>query len=74
MDDILQYAPATIELATTAALLAALVGVPLGVLAAIRRNSWIDHLARFVSLLGVSAPRPEVRAQAWTVIPRALWI
>jgi peptide/nickel transport system permease protein len=56
MDDILQYAPATIELATTAALLAALIGVPLGILAAIRRDSWLDHLARFVSLLGVSAP------------------
>lgn len=56
LDDIAQYAPATIELATAAALLAALVGIPLGVLAAVRRDSWIDHLARLISLAGVSLP------------------
>ena len=32
------------------------VGVPLGILAAVRRDSWIDHLARLVSLIGVSSP------------------
>jgi peptide/nickel transport system permease protein len=56
LDDIAQYAPATIELATAAALLAALVGIPLGVIAAVRRDSWIDHLARLISLIGVSIP------------------
>jgi peptide/nickel transport system permease protein len=54
--DIAQYAPATIELSTVAFLLSVLVGVPLGVLAAVRRDSWIDHLARLLSLIGVSAP------------------
>jgi peptide/nickel transport system permease protein len=54
--DIAQYAPATIELSTVAFVLAVLVGVPLGVLAAVRRDSWIDHLARLLSLIGVSAP------------------
>ena len=54
--DIAQYAPATIELSTVAFLLAVVVGVPLGVLAAVRRDSWIDHLARLLSLIGVSAP------------------
>jgi peptide/nickel transport system permease protein len=56
MQDIAQYAPATVELATVAAVLAAGVGICLGVLAAIRRDSWLDHLSRFTSLLGVSAP------------------
>ena len=56
MDDILQYAPATVELATAAALLAVLVGIPLGIMAAVRRDTWIDHLARVISLLGVSLP------------------
>jgi peptide/nickel transport system permease protein len=56
LSDIAQYAPATIELSTVAFLLAVLVGVPLGVLAAVRRDSWIDHLARLLSLIGVSAP------------------
>jgi peptide/nickel transport system permease protein len=56
LDDIRDYAPATFELATAAALLAVLIGLPLGVLAAIKRDSWIDHLARFVSIIGLSTP------------------
>jgi peptide/nickel transport system permease protein len=56
LDDIRDYAPATFELATVAAILAALVGLPLGVLAAIKRDTWIDYLARVVSLIGLSTP------------------
>lgn len=56
LDDIAQYAPATIELATAGALLAVLFGIPLGVIAAVRRDSWIDNLARLISLAGVSLP------------------
>jgi peptide/nickel transport system permease protein len=56
LDDIAQYAPATIELSTVAFLLAVIVGVPLGVVAAVKRDSWIDHVARMLSLVGVSAP------------------
>jgi peptide/nickel transport system permease protein len=56
LDDIADYAPATIELGTIAFALALAVGLPLGVLAAVRRDSWIDHLARVLSLVGVSAP------------------
>lgn len=56
LDDIIDYAPATIELASVAFLLSLSVGLPLGMLAAVRRDSWIDHLARGVSLIGVSAP------------------
>ena len=56
LDDIIDYAPATLELATIAFLLAVIVGLPLGVIAAVRRDSWIDHLARAISLVGVSAP------------------
>ncbi|HYZ34960.1 MAG TPA: ABC transporter permease [Crenalkalicoccus sp.] len=54
--DIREYAPATIELASVAFLLSLLVGLPLGVVAAVRRDSWIDNIARVVSLIGVSAP------------------
>ena len=56
LEDIAQYAPATIELSTVAFLLSLLVGLPLGVLAAVKRDTWVDHLARAVSLVGVSAP------------------
>jgi ABC-type dipeptide/oligopeptide/nickel transport system permease component len=47
---------ATIELALASLLLAILVGIPLGVLAAVRRNSWIDFGSMIAALVGVSAP------------------
>jgi peptide/nickel transport system permease protein len=56
LDDIEEYTPATLELATVAFILTLIVGIPLGILAAVKRDSWIDHLARVVSLLGVSSP------------------
>lgn len=56
LDDIAAYAPATIELATMGFLLSIVVGIPLGILAAVRRDSWIDHAARLISLIGVSSP------------------
>ena len=48
--------PATIELACGAMLVALLVAFPLGIISAIYRNSWIDHVARFFALIGVSMP------------------
>jgi len=55
-DDLRQYFPATLELSTTALVLSVALGLPLGVLAAVRRNRLIDHFIRFVSLIGVSVP------------------
>ena len=48
--------PATFELALVAALLALLVGIPMGVYAALRRGSFLSQLFMTVSLLGVSLP------------------
>ena len=48
--------PATIELAMGAMFIALLVAFPLGIISAIYRDSWIDHLARFFALIGVSMP------------------
>lgn len=56
LEDILQYFPATIELATVSLFISILVGIPLGVLSAVYRNSPIDHFSRVLSLLGVSMP------------------
>ncbi len=53
---IVERFPATFELAVVAAVLAVLIGVPLGVLAALRRGSWIGQLVMAGSLLGVSLP------------------
>ena len=54
--DLAQFLPATIELATAAVLFALVLGLPLGIFAAVRRDRPIDHLARLVSLIGVSIP------------------
>ncbi len=48
--------PATCELAIAATLVALLTALPLGMLAAYRRDGWLDRGARFFSLLGVSVP------------------
>ena len=55
-DDLRAFLPASLELALAALLLAAVVGVPLGTLAAIRRNGPADHLTRLLALGGVSMP------------------
>ncbi|WAX58994.1 ABC transporter permease [Jatrophihabitans cynanchi] len=54
--DLLQYAPATIELVMVAIAFAAIFGIGLGTVAALCRNRWPDQLARVVSLIGVSTP------------------
>jgi peptide/nickel transport system permease protein len=56
LEDILRVFPATLELATVAMILGTGLGVPLGVLAAARRDSWVDQLIRVVALIGYSAP------------------
>ena len=53
---IARHYPATVELALAALAVALVVSLPLGMLAAYRRGSWIDRGARFFSLLGVSMP------------------
>jgi len=55
-EEILQRIPVTIELALLAGMVAMAIGVPLGVLAAVRRQSPIDYLAGSVGLLGLSIP------------------
>ncbi len=56
MDDLKQYFPATFELSTAALFIALVIGLPLGVLAAVRRNRLTDHVARVISLVGISMP------------------
>lgn len=48
--------PATLELALVAAALALLVGIPMGVYAALRRGTWLAQVFMTISLLGVSLP------------------
>ena len=55
-DDLRQYLPATIELTTAAMLLVIGLGLPTGLLAAIRRGRPLDHLIRVATVAGVSMP------------------
>ncbi|QZZ22352.1 ABC transporter permease [Leptothermofonsia sichuanensis E412] len=48
--------PATLELSLGAMLFALILGIPAGILAAVRKNSWLDNLLMSSSLLGVSLP------------------
>lgn len=48
--------PVTLELAVLAMLVASLIGVPAGVLSAVRQDRWIDYVMRVVSLAGLSMP------------------
>ena len=48
--------PATIELSVMGILFAVIIGLPLGVIAAIYRGKWLDHLTMSVSLTGYSMP------------------
>lgn len=54
--ELLQRIPATLQLGVAALLLAMLIGVPLGVAAALKRNSWIDNTVMLFALSGVSFP------------------
>ena len=54
--DIARVFPATLELATTATLLGVGLGIPLGVIAAVNRDRWADHVIRVFGLMGYSVP------------------
>lgn len=52
----LERLPATVELAAGAMALAILAGIPVGILSAVKRNSWIDTLTRCIALFGQAVP------------------
>ena len=54
--EIIRRFPATIELALAAMLIAVVVGIPAGVISAMRRGSWFDASSMLVALTGVSMP------------------
>lgn len=56
MTELGTFIPATAELALASIFLAAVIGISLGIVAAVRQNRVEDHLLRVVSLVGISAP------------------
>ncbi|MGC4191994.1 MAG: ABC transporter permease [Thermomicrobiales bacterium] len=55
-DQIRFVLPYTLELSLAAIIIAQGFGIPIGIVTAIKRNTWIDYLGRVVSLAGLSAP------------------
>jgi peptide/nickel transport system permease protein len=53
---LIQALPGTIILAITAMFIAILIGIPLGVVSAIKQNTWVDAGAVSASIVGISAP------------------
>ncbi|MBI2719144.1 MAG: ABC transporter permease [Rhizobiales bacterium] len=56
LSDLMQFFPATFELATIATLIGVIIGVPAGVTAGALKGRWPDHLVRIVGLFGYSMP------------------
>jgi peptide/nickel transport system permease protein len=56
LEVVLERAPATMQLGAVAFLLSVLVGVPLGILSAVKRGTFLDTFGKFVALIGQSAP------------------
>ncbi len=53
---LMEALPGTLLLAVAAMLIAIVIGIPLGVLAAVKKNTWLDNSAVFSSIVGISAP------------------
>jgi peptide/nickel transport system permease protein len=56
LTDIANTFPATLELATLGTLIGVIIGIPLGILAAVKRGSFIDQFVRVLGLAGYSIP------------------
>jgi peptide/nickel transport system permease protein len=56
LSELVQRLPASLELTLAALALSISIALPLGILAATRPDSWVDHLCRFVTTAGVSLP------------------
>jgi peptide/nickel transport system permease protein len=62
----------SLEITLLALVLAMVLGIPMGVLSAVNRNTWIDYLLRFVAVVGLSVPSFVV-ATVLLVTPSIIW-
>jgi len=56
VQDLREFFPATIELATVAIIFGVAAGLSVGIISAVAHGQWIDHVVRFLSLIGLSMP------------------
>lgn len=72
IENIVGALPVSLEITLLTLILALGLGIPLGVLSALHRNTWLDYFLRFVAVLGLSIPS-FVIATVLLVIPAILW-
>lgn len=66
------FVPVSLQLGAAAMLLALVIGVPLGILGAVRHNTWLDHAAMFIALAGLSIPNYVLAALLVLIFASAL--
>ncbi len=54
--DLMKFFPATIELATFSLIIAIIIGIPIGIISGVKKDTMIDHISRLFALSGVSTP------------------
>lgn len=67
LDSIKMAFPASIELGIGSIFIATIIGLGMGLLSALRQNTWVDHVIRTISLVGISAPTFWLAAVAYFV-------
>lgn len=71
-DLLIQGFPTSLKLGLAAILVSTLIGVALGTLAALRRNSWIDYGASTIGLFGIAVPN-FVLGPLWQLLFGVMW-
>ena len=56
LEELVIRLPLSLELATLASLVSVVIAIPLGMLAAVRRDTWVDYVVRVVSIGGLAIP------------------
>lgn len=59
--------PVSFQLGVMSVALAVVIGIPMGIVAALKQNSWMDYLATFVAVIGVAIP-------ALVLAPVLIWV
>jgi peptide/nickel transport system permease protein len=55
-DALRDYFPATLELTLVAMVMCIVIGIPLGIISALKKDKWPDHIVRLFSIVGISLP------------------
>lgn len=74
IEDVLGYLPASMELAITGQIIASVIGIPLGVIAASRKDKKIDHASRLFGITAVSLPSFWIALMLQIIFSRTLGV